>query len=192
MPANGTAGPIYAMTGPMSNQTPPGLVYYRDTAGVLRVKWVFDTSALQQVTEASGASIAQKAAIGPYSSDGAAVRADSAFIEAYARNYAAQADGSVTSAELLPAAGLGLKWVIWDLQICTRVALTGGSGGRFTLSDMASGKGSLIESGIYGILNHPGPYKQGTANTAINISAAAGSTTALTLIFITWRCAKVA
>lgn len=158
----------------------------RDAAGV--AYWPVDTSGKLLATETNSA---LALAANPYASDGAALKPGTV-VESYARAYTAAADGSLAAAELLPSAGAGLKWVIWDLQLCTRAGLTGGTGGRFALSDMASGKGAAIEASIYGIMTHPGPYKQGTANTAVNISAGVAGTTNNATIFATFRCAKVA
>lgn len=187
--------PEYVAVSPIASLCTPGVLLSRNTStGALSWTTQFQNG-VAPVTEASAATISTslQSQIGydAYASDGAATRTVS-IVESYARAYTCAADGSLASAELLPAAGAGLKWVIWDLYTTSRASLTGGTGGQAALSDMGSGKGSLIEFPIYGCLCHPGPYKQGTANTAINISAVAGKFTNNSLVFVTLRCAKVA
>ena len=181
--------PQYIPLSPLQELCAPGFVIARNTTtGALTWKNILNESG--QVTEKNSATIQRGTSYyPPYSSDSAAVRTDTTgYMESYSRGYTADGAGNIASAELLPGAGVGLKWVLWDISVDSRATLTGGTASRCTLSDMTSNRGDTLESPIYGAMIHPGPYKQSTANTAINLT---GVTTASSLVFVSFRCARV-
>lgn len=119
-----------------------------------------DSAAIDAVTRA--------AQLGPYGSDGAAVRDLSAApnpILHVSVEFTAGAGGAI-SATLLAAGGAGVKYVIWDAY--TGNTITAGGGG-FCHIEISDGVGWLSTGGPL-----PGPKKQSTANTALTVTCGNG------------------